>query len=276
MDAGKQSVSPHEAYPGADHPEPYLFDTNGRRTLEEYQLVVLQSGRGSFASRSCPECSVQAGQAFVLFPGEWHRYRPDPETGWTETWIGFNGREADRIMESFFERRHPVVDISHPDELSRHLNRLLGLLQDELSPGEPVLASHIPLALALTGIGQNRGSPQQGRDGDLVTRAKAAMASAIGTRTDLPALARELGASYSRFRFTFKEQTGFSPREFENRLRLNRARDLLRQEGMTVTETAHALGYTNVYYFSAAFKKQFGLPPSTWRKGQAERERPRS
>ena len=34
---------------------------------------------------------------FLLFPGEWHTYTPDKETGWNEYWIGFDGK----IMENW-------------------------------------------------------------------------------------------------------------------------------------------------------------------------------
>lgn len=86
----------------------------------------------------------------------------------------------------------------------------------------------------------------------------------LETHTDLEALAKELGVSYSRFRFAFKKQTGFSPREFENMFKLNRARDLMLREDKSVTETADSLGYSSVYYFSRAFKKQFGESPQQW------------
>ncbi|MGB0259719.1 MAG: helix-turn-helix domain-containing protein, partial [Coraliomargarita sp.] len=76
----------------------------------------------------------------------------------------------------------------------------------------------------------------------------------------------KLGVSYSRFRFAFKEQTGFSPRTFEIMIKLNRSRDMLLREHKSVTETATALGYSSVYYFSRAFKKQFGQSPKQWLK----------
>ena len=32
-----------------------------------------------------------AGDAYLFLPGEWHRQRPDPETGWSNLWLHFNG-----------------------------------------------------------------------------------------------------------------------------------------------------------------------------------------
>jgi len=49
--------------------------------------------------------AIEAGDAFLLFPGKWHRYRPAPSTGWDEHWIGFNGSYADQIMSRFFKQK---------------------------------------------------------------------------------------------------------------------------------------------------------------------------
>ena len=58
---------------------------------------------------------------------------------------------------------------------------------------------------------------------------------------------------------------GLSILEYRDRLRAERAAEMLRSGLFTVTETALALGYCDVYYFSRAFKKRFGIPPSRLR-----------
>ena len=98
----------------------------------------------------------------------------------------------------------------------------------------------------------------------LVMEAKSRMLSKLATRTDLQELAQTLGISYSKFRILFKTHTGYSPREYENLIKLNRSRDLLQSGDYSVSSTAEALGYSSVYYFSRAFKKQFGMSPRKW------------
>ncbi len=42
----------------------------------------------------------------VLFPGQWHTYRPLRQTGWTEYYIGFEGPMIDAIVDDAFCRRN--------------------------------------------------------------------------------------------------------------------------------------------------------------------------
>ena len=102
---GHQSIAENEVYPPQIHPTRYLFNTQTGRTLDEYQLLYITSGKGMFYSESGGRHQVREGDMFLLFPGDWHTYRPEQTTGWNEYWIGFNGRiMEDWVKEGFFPR----------------------------------------------------------------------------------------------------------------------------------------------------------------------------
>jgi len=269
LDAGRQAIRPKASYPAPGHPPGYRFDRSGRRTLDEFQIVFLTQGTGTFESASVRERAVRAGDCFLTFPGEWHRYRPNPETGWCEYWLGFRGQDADRVMESFFNRREPVLHPARSSEILKLFEQVLHWVRDPTAGVEQILASHVPLILAFL---QTR-SPdaQKGRweNVQLVMEAKSRILKNTTTRINLQALAASLGVSYSKFRSLFKEQTGFSPREFEIRIKLNRASELLQSGQYSVTDTAEALGYSSVYYFSRAFKRRYGYSPRVWKNRSA-------
>ena len=92
---GKQVISENEVYPPQIHPTRYLFNTKNGRILNEYQLLYITKGKGTFTSSSAGVHQVSEGSMFLLFPGEWHTYMPDKSTGWNEYWIGFNGKIID-------------------------------------------------------------------------------------------------------------------------------------------------------------------------------------
>ncbi len=268
LDAGRQTIAPKASYPDAGHPQGYLFDASGRRTLDEFQIVTIESGSGQFESAQVEACSVKAGTALLLFPGEWHRYQPDKSSGWRESWVGFKGSDATRVMHQFFRPQDAVLTTQRRNELSDLFDRLLHWAEQDVAGRDQIAASHIPLILAFLKAEQEDSDTPDHSDASIVRRAKATMLKKLDQRTDLEALARELGCSYSRFRFAFKAQTGHAPREFENKIKLNRSRDLLLHNHLSVSETADALGFSSVYYFSRAFKRAFGQSPQQWVKGQ--------
>jgi AraC-like DNA-binding protein len=78
-------------------------------------------------------------------------------------------------------------------------------------------------------------------------------------------LARAAGASPDHLRELFRARYGQRPHEFRDGLRLSRACDLL-ASGEAVKATAERCGYRDALYFSRAFRRRFGLPPSEARR----------
>lgn len=54
---------------------------------------------------------------------------------------------------------------------------------------------------------------------------------------------------------TFRQVTGFSIMEYLNKMRIEKAKELLLNDGRSVSETAELSGFENAYYFSRVFKK---------------------
>jgi len=71
-------------------------------------------------------------------------------------------------------------------------------------------------------------------------------------------------AAMSRYHFSrrFRAELGVSPYRFLQRVRIQRARELLRGQQRSVTHVALAIGFTDLARFAAAFRAQFGVLPS--------------
>ena len=59
----------------------------------------------------------------------------------------------------------------------------------------------------------------------------------------------------------FKQEVGVNFSIYLITCRLNEARKLLRNEGLTVSETAERVGYPNASYFTRVYKKYMGSTP---------------
>jgi AraC-like DNA-binding protein len=74
-------------------------------------------------------------------------------------------------------------------------------------------------------------------------------------------LADAVCMSESAFAHLFKQGVGVSPYQFLKQLRLERARDLLLDSHISVSEAAGQVGYTSLSHFISEFKRYFGETP---------------
>lgn len=77
-------------------------------------------------------------------------------------------------------------------------------------------------------------------------------------------LALLTGFSTVYFRKLFTTIYGIPPIDYVHRLRIKKAKEMLKSDYGSITEIAQSLGYLNVYDFSRAFKKYTGIPPSKY------------
>ena len=79
---------------------------------------------------------------------------------------------------------------------------------------------------------------------------------------DVQTLCDRYFISASGLQRAFRSFFGISPKKYLSRLRMNRALELLEQNRLSVKEIAFACGFADEKYFSRAFKKKYGYPPS--------------
>lgn len=85
-------------------------------------------------------------------------------------------------------------------------------------------------------------------------------------------LAGNVGLSRSALAQRFTDLLGQAPIQYLARWRLRAAARELRQGGKSMAEVAGAVGYDSEAAFSRAFKREFGLPPASWRSTQERRQ----
>jgi AraC-like DNA-binding protein len=87
---------------------------------------------------------------------------------------------------------------------------------------------------------------------------------------DTAALARAAHASEYHFIRSFRQVFGETPHQYLQRRRIERAQELLRGTGETVTRVCLAVGFQSLGSFSDAFRRLVGEPPSAYRARQQE------
>jgi len=90
------------------------------------------------------------------------------------------------------------------------------------------------------------------------------MKSHMNEPISVSVLAEAVCMSESAFAHLFKQSAGTSPYQFLKQLRLERARDLLLNQDVSVSEAAGQVGYTSLSHFISEFKRYFGETPLSY------------
>lgn len=81
----------------------------------------------------------------------------------------------------------------------------------------------------------------------------------------LEKIAQTLSMSPYHFAHAFKQAVGLAPHRYVVKCRIDRAKSLLRDTDLSVTEIAHQVGFANQSHFSVAFHKLTGQTPRHYR-----------
>ena len=263
--AGYQFIPPQTPYPLSVHPEHYAFKPQTGRILNEYQLVYITKGNGYFSSQSCPKKRIKAGTMILLFPGEWHSYHPDIDTGWDEYWVGFRGPHIDKRVENgFFSCKEPLHHIGISSGIVSLYEEILRIAAEEKFGYQQMASSIVLHILGSMYYKEKNNSFTDRYVIDKINEARILMRD-FENMTTAEEIAREIGVGYSWFRRVFKEYTRVSPAQYQLQLRLLRAKELLTSSNMNISEIAYALKFENTGQFSTFFKHKEGITPSEFR-----------
>jgi AraC-like DNA-binding protein len=263
---GRQTIEPHITYPSGSHPPNYFFTWDQGRVLQEYQLIYITEGKGVLETKH-EKYTILAGDLIILRKGEWHRYRPDFETGWIENFLGFDGDFAEHYLS--VQKVLNGVDVVHCGENWPILDTYYKVYELLLFQGpafQQIAAGFIIKLLGnVLGVQKRKGLSDDKIE-ELMQKVLYIIRDNVANEIDFEKMADDNEVSYSYLRKNFKAYTGLSPRQYHIESKLDEAKRLLLLSPKTVKEIAYDLGFESAFYFSRLFKAKTNLTPQTFKK----------
>jgi two-component system response regulator YesN len=139
-------------------------------------------------------------------------------------------------------------------ESYRHLESL----EDAESIGSYALSSIDECIAVIAEQKRNRMSP-------VIAKASAIIRERISQEISLDDIARQVEISPFYFSKLFKEEAGENFIDYVNSMRIQNAKDLLRDPSLSIKEISAAVGISDPNYFGKLFKKLAGVTPSEFR-----------
>ena len=267
LNTGCTHIGTSNTYPFKDHPVHHRFDWNSWRILQEYQIIYITRGSGLFESETSKQTNITAGTIILLFPNERHRYKPDPDTGWDEYWVGVKGQIVDNlVLEGYFSRAEPTMYVGFNETIIDLFQSIIEKTKHERSGYQPAVsgaALHLLGTCHSTVKQQTMGNQEEQ---SIIDRAMLLFRSNINNLYSAEQAANDLCIGYSSFRKLFKRYTNLSPGQYYLQLKIDKAKDLLSNSNLRIKEISIELNFESDFYFSKLFKEKTGFNPTDYRK----------
>ncbi len=219
-------------------------------------LHVAYEGRGTLET-AVGTFHIHPDSIFVLWPGHRASYRDEPEHPWKYIWFAVEGTKAASLLRQCGLTPNCPVRPA-PAGFSAYVRDLVA--RAERAKRNPLYTWW--LAWDCLRLLTESGEPLSP---DPASACKLLIDS---SPTDIPSvdmLAAQLDVDRSTLFRHFRAAYGISPKQYIERRRFRKACALLRETSLSVNEVAATCGFLDACYFSRAFQKRFGVPPSRWR-----------
>ena len=250
------------------YPHASKHHTHRKKGCPENILIYCTAGSG-WVHTAAGLFTVRPHTFFVLPCNQEHEYGAADQDPWSIYWIMYGGAGLEclndlTIAKQCFEPTHFPFE-TNAIQLFNEMFTVLehGYSRQYLVYVNMLLANFLTLFLFQQNpVARNdAGNPQN----SIIQTAINYMQLKLRYAVSIEELSRATGCSPSKLSHLFKKSTGYSPLNYFNHLRIQKACQHFYATNAKVKEVAEEMGYSDPYYFSRLFTRLMGVSPRQYR-----------
>jgi AraC-like DNA-binding protein len=234
-----------------------------RQTFPYFAIEFVAEGEGTLTLDG-KDWRLRPGSVFAYGPKVPHLIRTEPARPMLKYYVDFVGERARRLLERSPIQPGECAQVFTPGEL----RGIFELLQQNATAEPPfaglLCAALVPVLIVKIGEQAVAGSDANPRALATFQRAKRYLEEHAASLKTLEEAARGSGVNLSYLCRLFQRFDRQTPYRFLLRMKMNRAAQLLLDDGLLVKEAAAALDFPDAFSFSRTFKLIFGLSPAAF------------
>jgi len=232
--------------------------------VHEVGIFMVVGGQG-FHRCDRRTWELQSGDVVVRQPGAEYVTWSNPSSPLRMDVAVIAGSESTSVLESGLGQVPAVVRPARLEQVTAAYAVLFNAARVG-GPFAPELCRHLFQAYLVTMRAGLAGHGLEGRGYAVFSRACRYIDEHADSLSSLPPVCRAAGVGMAHLSRLFQRYLGETPRTYLMRRKMQVAVDLLAGDGVSVGETAEALGFATPFAFSRAFRRVTGRTPSSVRR----------
>lgn len=239
----------------------------GPALRDHYIIHYVFKGKGEFVIQN-EKYEVSENEGFLIPPGIVVSYKADHDNPWSYCWVGFNGLKADYYVTRL------GLSTSNPIFVCEPNNNLLLIIKNMLQAKDSKKLKDLKLLADLysflyeindkTNSSDIVQEPQSNKE-EYLKASIEFIAKNYSMPISISEIATHIGIDRSYLFILFKEFLNTSPSEYLINFRISKAKELLKDNTLSVGSVSRSVGYNDQLVFSKTFKKVTGLSPLNYR-----------
>jgi len=243
----------------------------GPKVYDFYLMHIVLSGSGTFTCQG-ESYSLHAGHTFLIEPEVLISYESDHHAPWRYRWVAFNGSLARTLAnEAGFNAEHPVLHLEDKRKATALYHAIYATFRSSETAADlnaigllyQLFAQYSQSRASINGSSPKASHSEQDH---LLQQVVHYLTTQYAQPVSIEQMAESLGYNRAYLSRIFKAKTSVTPITFLLRLRIDKARQLLRERpDLTIEQIAASVGLQDALYFSKQFRRLHGQSPKAYR-----------
>ncbi len=245
--------------------------------VHDFWELVYADKKKLLITAGAQELELEAGQIYLHKPNEFHNIRCDGKRAANSVIISFDCDTpelftvAGHIINAGEEERRLLGNIVKESEraFSKGLKDPYTAIMEKSESGmygseQLVRLSIETLLIRLIRSSKNTPPVKIKKSSSILVEITDFLSMNVESKIVFEDIVREFNLSPSVIKKIFREQMGCGVMEYFTRLKIDRAKEMIREEKYSFTEISERLSFNNSQYFTTVFKRVSGMTPTDY------------